>query len=71
MLSKGSQIGDGTLEKIGRWVDLDNAYRTMDPEFNESVIWAFKQMWEKELIYKGKRVSLYSTDTSTPVLILR
>jgi len=39
----------------------------MDPEFNESVIWAFKQMWEKGYVYKGKRVSLYSTDTSTPV----
>jgi len=55
------------IEKIGRWVDLDNAYRTMDPEFNESVIWAFKQIWDKGLVYKGKRVSLYSTDTSTPV----
>ncbi|MCD4756375.1 isoleucine--tRNA ligase [bacterium] len=55
------------IEKIGRWVDLDNAYRTMDPEFNESVIWAFKQIWDKDLIYKGKRVSLYSTDTCTPV----
>jgi isoleucyl-tRNA synthetase len=55
------------IEKIGRWVDLDNAYRTMDPEFNESVIWAFKQIWDKGYIYKGKRVSLYSTDASTPV----
>jgi isoleucyl-tRNA synthetase len=55
------------IEKIGRWVDLDNAYKTMDPEFNESVIWAFKEIWEKGLVYKGKRVSLYSTDTSTPV----
>jgi isoleucyl-tRNA synthetase len=55
------------IDKIGRWVDLDNAYRTMDPEFNESVIWAFKQIWEKGYIYKGKRVSLYSTDASTPV----
>jgi len=55
------------IEKIGRWVDLDHAYKTMDPEFNESVIWAFKQMWEKGFVYKGKRVSLYSTDTSTPV----
>lgn len=55
------------IEKIGRWVDLDNAYRTMDPEFNESVIWAFKKFWDEGYIYKGKRVSLYSTDTSTPV----
>ncbi|MCB9790162.1 isoleucine--tRNA ligase [Candidatus Nomurabacteria bacterium] len=55
------------IEKIGRWADMDNAYYTMYPEFNESVIWAFKQAWEKGLIYKGKRVSLYSTDTATPV----
>jgi len=55
------------IDKVGRWVDLDNAYRTMDPEFNESVIWAFKQFHEKGLVYKGKRVSLFSTDTSTPV----
>jgi isoleucyl-tRNA synthetase len=55
------------IEKIGRWVDLDNAYKTMDVEFNESVLWAFKEMWDKGLVYKGKRVSLYSTDTSTPV----
>ncbi len=55
------------IEKVGRWVDLDNAYHTMYPEFNESVVWAFKQMWDKGLVYKGKRVSLYSTDTLTPV----
>lgn len=55
------------IDKVGRWVDMDNAYRTMDPEFNQSVIWAFKQFHEKGLVYKGKRVSLFSTDTSTPV----
>ncbi|MFW5720539.1 MAG: class I tRNA ligase family protein, partial [Candidatus Dojkabacteria bacterium] len=55
------------VEKIGRWVDMDNAYYTMNPEFMESVIWAFKQMYEKGYVYEGKRVSLFSTDTSTPV----
>jgi isoleucyl-tRNA synthetase len=55
------------IEKIGRWVDMDNAYYTMDTNFMESVIWGFKQIHEKGYIYKGKRVSLYSTDTSTPV----
>ncbi|WKZ31000.1 MAG: isoleucine--tRNA ligase [Candidatus Dojkabacteria bacterium] len=55
------------IEKIGRWADMDNAYYTMHPEFNESVIWAFKQAWDKGYIYKGKRVSMYSTDTATPV----
>lgn len=55
------------IEKCGRWVDLDNAYYTMNPEFNESVLWVFKQAWEKGLIYKGKRVSLFSLDNQTPV----
>lgn len=55
------------IEKIGRWVDMDNAYYTMNTSFMESVIWGFKQIYEKGYIYKGKRVSLYSTDTSTPV----
>lgn len=55
------------MNKIGRWVDMDNAYYTMKPQFNESVLWLFKTAWEKGLIYKGKRVSLYSTDNQTPV----
>ena len=55
------------IDKIVRWVDTDNAYYTMNPEFNESVLWLFKQAWDKNLIYKGKRVSLFSTDNSTPV----
>ncbi len=55
------------IDRVGRWVDMDNAYRTMDPEFNQSVIWAFKKFFDKGLVYKGKRVSLFSTDTSTPV----
>lgn len=55
------------INRIGRWVDMDNAYYTMSAEFMESVIWAFKQIHNQGLIYQGKRVSLYSTDTSTPV----
>ncbi len=55
------------IEKIGRWVDMDNAYRTMSFEYTSSVIWAFKEIYNKGLIYKGKRTSLFSTDTSTPV----
>ncbi len=62
-------IGDWRwyIEKIGRWVDLDHPYKTMDPEYGESVMWAFKQIWDKGLIYKGKRTTMYSTDTQTPV----
>ncbi len=55
------------IEKIGRWVDMDNAYYTMYPEYHESVLWSFKQIWDKGFIYKGKRVSLFSVETGTPV----
>lgn len=55
------------MDKIGRWSNMDNAYKTMDGDFGESVVWAFKKLWEKGLIYKGKRTSLYSTDSGTPV----
>lgn len=55
------------VEKVGRWVDMDNAYRTMDQDYMESVWWVFKQIWEKNLVYKGRRTSMFSTDSSTPV----
>ena len=55
------------IDKIGRWADLDNAYRTMDQSYMETIWWTFKQMWENDLIYKGLRTSLFSTDSSTPV----
>jgi len=55
------------IDNIGRWVDMDNDYKTQDNSYMESVLWVFKQLWEKGLIYEGKRVSLYSTKLSTPI----
>lgn len=55
------------IDKIGRWADLDNAYRTLDQDYMESVWWVFAQMWDKGLVYKGRRTSMFSTDSSTPV----
>lgn len=55
------------VDKIGRWVDFDNAYRTTDKNYMESVIWAFKQLYDKGLIYEGVRTSLYCTTCGTPV----
>lgn len=43
------------VRKIGRFVDMDNAYRTMDLPFMESIWWAFKSMWDKGLIYEDNR----------------
>ena len=55
------------IDRVGRWVDFDNAYRTMDQNFMESVWWVFKQIYEKDLIYQGKRVSLYCPRCGTPI----
>jgi isoleucyl-tRNA synthetase len=44
-----------TIKKLGRWADMKNPYRTMDLEFMESVWWVFKELWDKDLIYKDHR----------------
>ena len=41
------------IQRFGRWVDMENDYKTMDPEFMESVWWVFKSLFEKDLIYEG------------------
>ncbi|MFC1711931.1 class I tRNA ligase family protein, partial [Patescibacteria group bacterium] len=46
---------------------MDNAYRTMDLDYMESVIWVFKELYKKNLIYKGVRTSLYCTRCGTPI----
>ncbi|MBP9869613.1 isoleucine--tRNA ligase [Patescibacteria group bacterium] len=55
------------VERFGRWVDMDNAYKTMDSDFIESVWWAFAELWKKQLVYKDLRVSLYSPSNGTPL----
>lgn len=55
------------IDKIGRWVDIDNAYKTIDRSYMESVMWVFKELYNKGLIYEGVRTSLYCTTCGTPV----
>ncbi len=55
------------VDKIGRWVDFKNAYKTWDLSYMESVMWVFKQMYDKEYVYKGLRVSLYCPHCATPI----
>lgn len=43
------------IRRVGRWADIDDAYKTMDPEFMESVWWVFKELWNKGLISEGYR----------------
>jgi len=56
-----------TVERMARWVDFENDYKTMDIDFMESVWWVFKRLWEKGLIYEGVKVVPYSWRVSTPL----
>ncbi len=51
--------------RIGRWVDFEDSYKTMDIEFMESVWWGFKQLWDRGLIYKAFKVLPYSWGATT------
>jgi isoleucyl-tRNA synthetase len=53
------------VERTGRWIDMDNAYLTMDSQFMESVWWVFSKLWKKGLIYSGHRVMPYCPRCST------
>ncbi len=54
-----------TITRLGRWIDFDNDYKTMDPQYMESVWWVFKQLWDKGLIYQGVKVMPVSTALGT------
>jgi len=55
------------IDRIARWVDMKNAYKTTDRDYMESVIWAFKQLYDKGYIYEGVYTSLFCTTCGTPV----
>lgn len=62
-----SSLWNDTIDRIGRWVDMDNAYKTMDKEYMESIWWAFKTLYEKGKVYEGERVLMYCTRDATPL----
>ena len=55
------------IERLGRWVDFDNDYKTMDASYMESVWWVVKQLWDRGLIYEGEKVMPVSTVLETPL----
>lgn len=55
------------VTRQARWVDFENGYKTMDLEYMESVMWAFKELYDKGLIYQGFRVLPYSWAEHTPL----
>ncbi len=56
-----------TVTRMGRWVDFDNDYKTMDLSFMESVWWVFKQLWDAGRVYKSYRIMPYSWKLTTPL----
>ncbi len=55
------------VERIGRWVNMENCYKTMDNEYIESVWWAFKKLYEKGYVYEGEKILMYCPRCSTPL----
>lgn len=55
------------VTRMARWVDFDNDYKTLDVNFMESVIWGFKQLYDKDLAYEGYRVLPYCWRDQTPL----
>ena len=55
------------VEKLGRWVEFDSAYKTMDATYTESVWWAVKELDKKGLLYEGRKVLMYCPHCETPL----
>ncbi|HRU28088.1 MAG TPA: isoleucine--tRNA ligase, partial [Treponema sp.] len=53
------------VTRLGRWVDFDNDYKTMDPDYMESIWWVMKTLWEKGLLYEGYYILPYCPRCST------
>ena len=58
---------DYIVRRLGRWVDMDDDYRTMDTDFMESVWWVFRELWDKGLVYQSVKVLPYSWGATTPL----
>jgi isoleucyl-tRNA synthetase len=54
-----------TITRLGRWVDFDNDYKTMEPDYMESIWWVMKSLWEKGLVYEGHYILPYCPRCAT------
>jgi len=66
-VNTNTQVWEEIVRRVGRWVDFRDDYKTMDLDFMESVWWAFKQLWDKGLIYRAFKVLPYSWGAATPL----
>jgi isoleucyl-tRNA synthetase len=56
-----------TINRMGRWVDFEHGYRTMDTDYMESIWWVFKTLYERGMIYEGYNILPYSPALATPL----
>ncbi|MDT8389611.1 MAG: isoleucine--tRNA ligase [Lentisphaeria bacterium] len=56
-----------TVTRMGRWVDFDHGYKTMDTSFMETIWWVFKRLWDQGRVYKAHRIMPYSWKLNTPL----
>ncbi len=64
---KYSNEWEDYINRLGRWVDFENGYKTMDKNYMESVMWAFAELHKKGLVYEGHKVMPYSWACETPL----
>ena len=67
IVMKYSSEWENTVLRMGRWVDFQGGYRTMDKSFMESVWFIFKQLWDRNKIYRGYKIMPFSTACKTPL----
>ena len=67
MVSTYVRDWEKTVNRMGRWVDFENDYKTMDTDFMESIWWVFSQLWDQGRIYKAHRIMPYSWKLNTPL----
>lgn len=56
-----------TVTRMGRWVDFEHGYKTMDASFMETIWWVFKKLWEQGRVYRAHRIMPYSWKLNTPL----
>lgn len=56
-----------TVTRMGKWIDFDNSYKTMDNTYLETIWWIFKKLYDNKHIYEGKKVLLYCPRCETPL----
>jgi len=67
MVNTTTQEWEDIMDRVGRWVDFENDYKTMDTDFMETVWWVFKELWDRDLIYQAYKVLPYSFGATTPL----